>query len=240
MLSARSGSMVSELTPARFPNAVTVGGGQGPPTTVTVAEAPLARLPSPQLTPWPRMPHVPTLGVALIGATPSDSVSLRTTLTAVLGPALVTVSVDVTSAPATAGSGAVVLVIDKSAFGGDGDRGLVADVVEGAIDRLPRRTRGGLVDERRVRPRPRRRRHGTGPTSTRRARSYRLRCSSRRFRGGSARSRRRQVLGLVVAGGVGLRADVGPGDDLEEPGTNVVFGGSGSVAMLLVAGSCRC
>ena len=66
------------------------------------------------------MPHVGSGGVVDCGTTPSESVSVTTTPTAVSGPSLVTVIVDVTSAPATAGSGVVVFVMRRSAFGATG------------------------------------------------------------------------------------------------------------------------
>ena len=89
--------------------------------TVIVADAPLARLPRLQVTTCPGgARRSPTDGTTLVAVTPSDSVSVTTTLTAVFGPALVTVMVDVTSAPATAGSGVVDLVTARLAFSATG------------------------------------------------------------------------------------------------------------------------
>src|SRR5262249_42543672 len=113
-----SGSIVLELARATSVEEVIVESGGARPVTVTVVEAPAARSPRGQLTPWPATVQV--VGVAPTGATPVSIESLTTTPTPVLGAVVVTARVEVTSAPAIAGSGVVVLVIDRSAFAATG------------------------------------------------------------------------------------------------------------------------
>src|SRR5262249_12804178 len=85
-------------------------------TTVTVALAPEARAPSWAVTTPPDCAAVPWLEVAETNVVPAGTTSVSTAAGALLGPALVTVTLYVRSLPAMTGSGLSVLATDRSAW----------------------------------------------------------------------------------------------------------------------------
>jgi hypothetical protein len=113
LLLAATGSLVLELTLAEFerlPAAV------GVTAIATVAEPPLAIVPSGHVTTPVATEHVPCDGVAEPNVTPAGSGSLTETPWASDGPAFVTVSVYVSVAPTEIGSTSSVFVIARSAL----------------------------------------------------------------------------------------------------------------------------
>src|SRR5262245_19516765 len=90
----------------------------GATTRGTVAVAPRARVPRLAVNTPPATPVVPWLDVAETNAAPAGSTSVSTTLTASLGPLLLTVIVKVTWSPTTTGPETeAVFVTARSATG---------------------------------------------------------------------------------------------------------------------------
>ena len=174
-----------------------------------------------QVTTCPATVHEPTDAVALVAVTPSERVSVTTTLTAVFGPALVTAIVDVMSAPAIAGSGVVVFVFDRSAFSATGVAVSLPTYVKVPADGLGDVAEACLVDERRAGGAP-------GPTVTRKRtdvvapgrdraagarRTHRCRGGTRTVREAAMNSAWSSPAASVLA------PALGPVDDASEPGT---------------------
>src|SRR2546427_488101 len=105
-------SIVVELTVARL---VIVPQMAGVTMMVIGGAPPGATLPPLQVTTPPACTQVQPVPEALWKVTPGGRLSVTCTLAAVDGPPLVTVTVEVSVAPAFAGSGLSVLVIDRAA-----------------------------------------------------------------------------------------------------------------------------